>query len=77
LFHDGIHTFCLSISLGVEGSTQAWINLQAVAEVLPEAGCELWASVRYDCFRQAVEAEYVAQEQGGQLFGIDCREAWD
>jgi len=45
LFHNGVYPFRLSVSLRVECRREAWLNPQAVAQVLPESRCELGSSV--------------------------------
>jgi len=45
LFHNGVYPFGLSVSFRVECRREAWLNPQAVAQVLPESRCELGSSI--------------------------------
>jgi len=75
LFHDCVHGLSLPIGLWVEGRREAGIDLQAFAQVFPEARRELWSSIRHDGFREAVVTEDSVTEQVRESIRRDRRVA--
>jgi len=52
----------------MQSGREAWLNLKTRTEVLPEAGCELRPSIRYDRLWQSMVAENPIAKEVHQSF---------
>ena len=77
LFQDGINSFGLTISLGMEAGGEILGNVNKFAQGSGKDRGELGTSIRYNGIREAMELEDVVKIQACHLFGVRVLPGWD